>query len=125
MRNRIRALSVCLVFVIASPAWSQSTGNQTPASEPEKVSKKKAKRGPAGDVGSGAANIGTGAASGAGSAATGAAKGAADLGTLHPIGAASAVGSGAAKAGTSVAVGTAKGTAKIGKGVGRAFKKLF
>jgi hypothetical protein len=121
----MRGLFVCLGVLFAFPARSQSTRDQTPANDTSKVSQKKAKRSPAGDIGSGAGNIGTGVASGAGSAAAGTAKGAADLVTLHPIGAAGAVGSGAAKAGSSVAVGSAKGAGKIGKGVGRAFKKLF
>jgi hypothetical protein len=121
----MRALFVCLGFLIALPASSQSTGDQPPSGDSPKVSKKKSERSPAGDIGSGAGNIGTGVASGAGSAAAGTAKGAVDLVTLHPVGAATSVGGGAAKAGKSITVGTAKGTGKIGKGVGRAFKKLF
>jgi hypothetical protein len=48
-----------------------------------------------------------------------------DLVTLHPINAATSVGKGAAVGGKDVAVGTVKGTGKIGKGIGKAFKKLF
>ena len=59
------------------------------------------------------------------SAATGAAKGAVDLVTLHPIDAGVAVGTGAVKAGKDVAVGSVKGVGKIGKGVGRALKKIL
>ena len=82
-------------------------------------------RGAGREIGSGAANIGTGAAKGAGHLAKGAGKGAVDLVTLHPINAATSVGTGAVTAGKDVATGTAKGAGKIGKGIGQAFKKLF
>jgi hypothetical protein len=48
-----------------------------------------------------------------------------DLVTLHPINAASSIGKGAGAGGKDVAVGTVKGTGKIGRGIGKAFKKLF
>ena len=82
-------------------------------------------RSPGGDVGSGAGDIGKGAAKGAGNLAEGTGKGAVDLVTLHPIDAAGAVGKGGASAGKNVVVGTAKGTGKIVKGTGRAIKKIF
>jgi hypothetical protein len=82
-------------------------------------------RGPGNEIGSGAANIGTGAAKGAGNLAKGTGKGAVDLVTLHPIDAASSLGRGAGEAGKNVTVGTVKGTAKIGHGIGRVIKKLF
>jgi hypothetical protein len=125
MRNKLQVLSACLGLFVAIPAWPQSTADQTPADQPAKVSKKKAGRSPGGDIGSGAGNIGTGVARGAGSAAAGTARGAADVATLHPVQGAGAVGGGTVKAGSSIATGTARGAGKIGKGVGRAFKKLF
>ncbi len=45
--------------------------------------------------------------------------------TLHPINAATSLGKGAGTGGKDVAVGTVKGTAKIGKGIGKAVKKIF
>jgi hypothetical protein len=85
----------------------------------------KDKPGAAHDMGSGAANIGEGAGKAAGSAAKGTVKGAADLATLHPVGAATAIGGGAASAGKDVAVGSAKGVGKITRGVGKLFKKVL
>jgi len=82
-------------------------------------------RGAAKEIGSGAGDIGKGAAKGAGNLAKGTGKGALDLVTLHPIDAASSLGKGAGVAGKDVTVGTVKGTAKIGKGIGKAVKKLF
>jgi hypothetical protein len=82
-------------------------------------------RGPAKEIGSGAGDIGKGAAKGAGNVAKGTGKGALDLVTLHPIDAAASVGKGAGVGGKDVAVGTVKGTGKIGKGIGKAVKKLF
>jgi hypothetical protein len=76
-------------------------------------------------IASGAGDIGKGTAKGVGNVAKGTAKGAADLVTLHPINAAASVGKGAGRAGRNVGVGTVKGTGKIGKGIGKAFKKLF
>jgi len=86
---------------------------------------KKTERGPGHEIGSGAGNIGTGAAKGAGNLAKGTGKGVVDLATLHPINAAGSVGKGAAAAGKDVGVGTVKGTGKMAHGIGRAVKKLF
>lgn len=93
---------------LASFAWCQS-------SEP----------GPGRQIANGAGNIGGGAAKGAGHLAAGTAKGAGNLVTLHPVDAGVSVGRGAAAAGKDVTVGTVKGTGKIGKGIGRAFKKIL
>jgi hypothetical protein len=82
-------------------------------------------QGPGKEIGSGAGDIGKGAAKGAGNLAKGTGKGALNLVTLHPINAATSLGKGAAVGGKDVAVGTVKGTGKIGKGVGKAIKKLF
>lgn len=126
MSHAMRTLPVCIGVIFAFSACAQSTpDHELSKKEQKELSKKKAKRSPGGDIGSGAGNIGTGVAKGAGSAASGAAKGAVDLATLHPIDAAAAVGGGAVKGGASVAVGTAKGAGKIGKGIGRAFKKVL
>jgi hypothetical protein len=103
-----------LVPVLAVTAWAQ-----TPSYE------QKHERSPGKEIGSGAANIGTGAAKGAGNLAKGTGKGALDLVTLHPINAAASVGKGAGAAGKNVSVGTVKGSTKIGKGIGKAVKKLF
>lgn len=115
--------TLLLAILLASVAAPQSAVTPTPKAE--KVEKKKAKRSPGGDIGSGAANIGTGAAKGAGNLAKGTAKGAVDLATLHPIDAATSIGGGAVSAGKNVTVGTAKGAGKITRGVGRAIKKVF
>jgi hypothetical protein len=103
---------VLLFLSLSAYAWAQ-------ASEP------KQDRGPGHEIGSGAGDIGKGAAKGAGNLAKGTGKGALDLVTLHPINAATSVGKGAGVAGKNVGVGTVKGTGKIGKGLGKAFKKLF
>jgi len=84
-----------------------------------------AQSGPGTEIGSGAGDIGKGAAKGVGHVAKGTGKGALDLVTLHPINAATSLGKGAAEGGKDVAVGTVKGTGKIGIGIGKAFKKLF
>lgn len=105
-----------LVFALTSVCWSQSSDEPTLRS---------AEPGPGRQIGSGAGNIGMGAAKGAGDLAKGVAKGAGDLATLHPIDAGVAVSKGAGTAGKDVAVGTVKGTAKIGKGVGRAVRRIF
>jgi hypothetical protein len=101
-----------LVLILAGCAWAQS---DEPKHEP----------GPGKQIGSGAGNIGAGAAKGAGNVAKGAGKGAVDLVTLHPVNAAASVGKGAVVGGKNLTVGTVKGTGKIGKGIGRAVKKLF
>lgn len=85
----------------------------------------KSGRGAGAEVGSGAGDIGKGAAKGAGDLAKGTGKGAVDLATLHPLNAATDIGKGAGEAGGHVAVGTAKGTGKVVKGTARAIKKVF
>lgn len=107
---------VLSILALAACAWAQSD---------EPKGQLKRDPGPGKEIGSGAANIGTGTAKGAGNLAKGTGKGAVDLVTLHPINAATSVGKGAAVGGKDVAVGTVKGTGKIGKGIGKAFKKLF
>ncbi len=82
-------------------------------------------RSPGGDIGSGAGDIGKGAAGGVGNVAKGTGKGAVDLVTLHPINAAGNVGKGAAVGGKDIGVGAAKGTGKVAKGVGRGIKHIF
>lgn len=77
------------------------------------------------DLGSGAGDIGKGAAKGVGSAGKGTGKAAGDLVTLHPINAAANLGKGAAGTGKNVGVWTVKGTGKIFKGTGKAIKHLF
>jgi hypothetical protein len=112
----VSCVSLVMRFVLLVPtlivcAWAQSDHRDH--------------RGPGKEIGSGAGDIGKGAAKGAGNLATGTGKGALDLVTLHPINAAASVGKGAAGAGKDVGVGTVKGTGKIGKGIGKAIKKLF
>jgi hypothetical protein len=109
---------IWLVFILAVTALAQSQ-RQSQTEEP------KHSRGAGKEIGSGSGDIGKGAAKGAGNVAKGTGKGAADLVTLHPINAAGSVGKGAAVGGKDVAVGTAKGTGKIGKGIGKAIKKIF
>jgi len=111
---------LCLVMLLAFSAWAQSGQAPDQAQSDHAHS-----RGPAGEIGSGAGNIASGAGKGAGHAAEGVAKGAGDVVTLHPIKGASAIGTGAGKAGKDVTVGTAKGTGKVVKGVGKVFKKIF
>lgn len=91
----------------------------------QSTDERKTDPGPGRQIGSGAGNIGIGAAKGAGDLAKGAAKGVGNLATLHPIDAGVAVGKGGVAAGKDVTVGTVKGSAKIGKGVGRAIKRIF
>ena len=103
---------ICLSLALAAGVWAQS---DEPQREP----------GPGREIGSGAGDIGKGAAKGAGNLAKGTGQGALDLVTLHPIDAAASVGKGAVLAGKDVSVGTVKGTGKMGRGIGRAIKKLF
>ena len=103
---------ICLGLALAACVWAQS---DEPRREP----------GPGREIGSGAGDIGKGAAKGAGNLAKGTGKGALNLVTLHPIDAAASVGKGAVLAGKDVSVGTVKGTGKMGRGIGRAIKKLF
>ena len=111
-------------LALAACGWAQSVPDQTSTSD-KAVPERKQERGAAREIGSGAGDIGTGAAKGAGDAAKGTARGVVDLATLHPIDAGVSVGKGAATAGKDVTVGTIKGTAKITKGVGKAIKKIF
>lgn len=117
--TNMQRIFILLLAGLVVPVWSQSTPDQPPVQE------QKQERGAAKDIGSGAANIGTGVAKGAGNLAKGTGKGAVDLVTLHPIDAATSVGRGAVVAGKDVGVGTAKGAGKIAKGIGKAFKKLL
>jgi hypothetical protein len=127
---RFGVRSVLFVTALTVSAWAQTTARENPepynnppsADHPPIKPKQKS---PGGEIGSGAGNIGTGAAKGAGHLAKGTGKGAVDLVTLHPIDAGAAVGTGAVEAGKDVSVGTVKGTAKIGKGIGKGIKKIF
>jgi hypothetical protein len=114
--------TLLLTILPAAVAAAQSAETQTPAA---KVAKQKAKRSAGRDIGSGAANIGTGAAKGAENLARGTAKRAVDLATLHPIDAATSVFGGAASAGKDVTVGTVKVAGNITRGVGRVLKKVL
>jgi len=106
-------------------ALSNSGQAQNPTTDQKRVAEQKPQPGAAGEIGNGAGAIGTGVAKGTGHLAKGTAKGAVDLVTLHPLEAGASIGKGAAMAGKDVTVGTVKGTGKIGKGVGKAFKKVF
>ena len=64
--------TLLLAILLAAVAPAQSADTQT---APAKVDKKKAQRSPGGDIGSGAANVGTGAAKGAGNLAKGMTRG--------------------------------------------------
>ena len=110
----------------SQPQQQDQTG--TPASQStsqDKAVPAQQGRSAGGEVGSGAGDVGKGAAKGVGNVAAGTGKGAVDLVTLHPINAAGAVGTGAAKGGTNIVKGTAKGTGKIAKGTGKAIKHIF
>jgi hypothetical protein len=111
---------ILLILALVVCAWTQSQPEQ-PKNHPEQ----RHDRGPGKEIGSGAGDVGKGAAKGAGNVAKDTGKSALDLVTLHPINAATSVGKGAAVGGKDVAEGTVKGTGKIGKGIGKAFKKLF
>src|SRR5580693_5920938 len=114
-----------LLFALAVVVPSQAASDQSSAANPKSGHSQKKGRSPGGDVASGTGDIGKGAAKGAGNLAVGAGKGAVDLVTLHPIDAAASVGKGGVVAGKDVTVGTVKGTGKIGRGIGKAVKKLF
>ena len=108
--------------ILSLPGWTQQTGGNAPADEkPQQHEGTTARH----DVASGAGNIGIGAAKGAGDAAKGVGKGTVDLVTLHPVNAAGSVGRGAVSAGKDVTEGAAKGTGKIGRGIGKAFKRIL
>ena len=70
-------------------------------------------------VGSGAGDIGKGAARGVGSAAKGTGKAAGDLVTLHPIEAATDLGKGAVNTGKNVGVGTVRELPKYSRAPSR------
>jgi len=99
-------------FVLAGCVWAQAEDQ-------------KSAPGPGRQIGSGAANIGIGAAKGAGDLAKGTAKAAGNLATLHPIDAGVSLGKGAGTATKDVAAGTVKGSGKITIGIGRALKRIF
>ena len=119
MNIRLLSLTICVAGVVAGQT------PDPPQSEPTEQGNVTVHSSAKHDVGSGAGDIGKGAAKGAGSAAKGTAKTAGDLVTLHPINAATDLGKGAAKTGKNVGVGTVKGTGKILKGTGKALKHLF
>jgi hypothetical protein len=104
-------ISLSLGLALSLCAFGQTTDQHQP--------------GPGREIARGTGDIGVGVAKGTGNLAKGAGKGALDLVTLHPIDAGVAVGKGAVGAGKNVTAGAVRGTGKIGKGVGRAFKKLF
>jgi hypothetical protein len=122
----MRATIAILIAGMTAPVWAQSDREpETQTTEQRPVKEKKPSRGAAREIGSGAGNVGTGAAKGAGDLAKGTGKGAVSLVTLHPVDAAANVGRGAVGAGKDVGVGTVKGTGKMVKGVGKAVKHLF
>ena len=129
MKNIVRAAP--LVILAAGLSFSQSgdpnqSATQNSSDQTGKHHKdKKKSRSAGGEVGSGAGDIGKGAAGGAGNVAGGVAKGAADVVTLHPIDGAVAAGTGAAKGAKDVGEGTAKGTGKIVKGIGKGIKHVL
>jgi hypothetical protein len=103
-----------------------AASGQNPSQEPTPAAQTQPKpRSAGGDVGSGAGDIGKGAAKGTGNLAKGTAKGVGDLVTLHPVGAVENVGKGAGAAAKDVGVGTAKGTGKIVEGTGKAIAHPF
>jgi len=128
MRSDI-PLQFIALLVVAFALNSQSNGQSQPTAVPATTSQSATQsqpqqRSPGGDVGSGTADIGKGAAKGTGAVAKGAGKGAGDLVTLHPLDAAGNVGKGAAVAGKDVGTGAAKGTGKIVKGTGKGAGKI-
>lgn len=129
MRIRTGWVSVALLAAGLAYGQTQATPQNETVSQAAPQSQvapaPKQGRSAGGEVGSGAGDVGKGAAKGAGNIAAGTGKGAVDLVTLHPVNAAGAVGTGAAKGGKNIAVGTAKGTGKIVKGTGKAIKHIF
>jgi len=128
----MKTFAAVSMLAMASFAFGQSQqepveGQSTPdhSSKRTKSRKDKKQRGAAGEIGSGVGSTAGGVAKGAGSAASGVGKGAVDLATLHPIDAGASVGTGAVKAGKDVTVGSVKGAGKVGKGVGKAIKKIL
>jgi hypothetical protein len=119
-----------LLVLAAGLSFSQSgdpnqNASQTSSDQTGKHHKDKKSRSAGGEIGSGAGDLGKGAAGGAGNVAGGVAKGAGDVVTLHPIDGAAAVGTGAGKGAKDVGEGTAKGTGKIVKGIGKGIKHIF
>jgi hypothetical protein len=119
------AFVIFTALLLASPSFAQSP--PAPAADAPATNGKTSKpnKGAGAEVAGGVGTAATGVAKGAGNAAEGVGKGALDLATLHPIDAGVAVGTGAVKAGKDVTVGAVKGTGKIGKGLGRALKKIL
>ena len=101
------------------------SGQQPPAEQTSTPGVKSQGPGAGHDIGSGAGDVGKGAAKGTGELAKGTAKAAGDLVTLHPIDATAALGKGAVVAGKDATVGTAKGAGKITRGIGKGLKKIF
>ena len=99
-----------------------SWGQQPPAEQTSTPTVKSQGPGAGHDIGSGAGDVGKGAAKGTGELAKGTAKGAV---TLHPIDATAAIGKGAVVAGKDATVGTAKGAGKITRGIGKGLKKIL
>ena len=115
-------------FSAAALAQNQATSSQNTTARQQTGQPAKAKykrRGAGGDIGSGTADIGKGAAKGAGNLASGVGRGAVDLVTLHPVDAAVSVGKGGVSAGKNIAVGATKGTGKVAKGVGKGIRHIF
>ncbi len=110
--------------VLTSCSWGQSATDENSAPR-ETVQQRKSRPGAGRDIGSGAANVGTGAAKGAGDLGKGTAKGVGNLATLHPIDAGVSVAKGAGAAGKDMTVGAVKGTGKISRGLGKAVKKIL
>ena len=131
MKNILRAAP--LLMLAAGLSFSQS-GDPNQARRASQNSSdqigshhknKKKSRSAGGEIGSGAGDIGKGAAGAAGNIAGGVAKGVGDVVTLHPIDGAVAAGTGAGKGAKDVGEGTAKGTGKIVKGIGKGIKHIF
>src|SRR5258708_34858361 len=126
---RISIRRTPLILALSAFGWAQQPAPQEPTRQDqdtrEASQQRKPERGAAREIGSGAGNIGVGAAKGAGDLAKGTAKGVGNLATLHPVNASVSVGKGAVAAGKDVGVGTVKGGAKISKGIGKAFRKIF
>ena len=115
------AIGGCVLFGLALCGW----GQQPPTEQTSTPSEKSRGPGAGRDIGSGAGDVGKGAAKGTGELAKGTAKGAGDLVTLHPIDATAAIGKGAVVAGKDATVGTAKGAGKITRGIGKGLKKIL
>jgi len=125
VKTRFGVIPLLLFGLVAgAPAQNQPGSGQGSAAH-QKTHHEKKSRSAGGEIGSGSADIGKGAAKGAGNLVAGAGKGAVNLVTLHPIDAAASVGKGGVVAGKDVVVGTTKGTAKIVTGIGKGIKHIF